>query len=216
MKEYDKNTFIQYYNNAWVDSPHTPNTAVRLGVLDSNRIVGMRTMEQVPTDDDITNAVTIDHRSLEWKHVRRPALGYRHIQGGKLLLHATGRRGRVPKGLQSTRVNLSVPVQVRAAILALPSPYPTDVILNAPVADAYRFPSYVSMEEAVDFLVNDRHSVGFAINSLAAVCLGRTAARPFLLLFDGDEVAYSLDGEEWIPNNPSLAKIVTYCKSLEV
>lgn len=217
MREYDFRTFVQYYHRAWVEDLTNPGRSVMVYSLDDDSIVGVRPMTANVHRYDLEEAVPISYTDLEWKHVRRPSLGYRHLSDGMQLVYAEGRSGRVPKGLQQSRVHISVPPQFRAAVLALPKPFPLNhTILNAVVADAYRFPEYVSMEDAIKRLTSEPQAMGFALNSQAAVCLGRTADRPFILLFDGDEVASSMDGVEWTPVSPELNKIVDYCKALEV
>lgn len=201
MREYDKNDFITYYSGSFVRHPDFPGS---VGRIINDRNADVIRFYQGDSVDSLTAAQmaqipTINHRELDWEHVRRPPLGYRHLENGKYLFYAYIERSHgTPKGIHQRIINISCPIEFRAIVNSLKHAYPPDRRLNVAEAKELCFPSFVpSVREAVTRLTKEPEALGFAINCDVAILLGLREHETFIMLLREDKAAISRDGKRW-------------------
>lgn len=212
MKEYALRDFARYYNHSFVIDPSDGKLGQLVFVSafrgDDGAIVpdSMRISKHAITErtraSDLRALPIIDHNTLEWRHVRRPTLGYRHSENGKKLYFASIDRGdQIPKGLNNRCVLLENPINVRGVSIriGLPKAYQVSSFpLTFKEALELHKPNFVSFKQAIEKLSSDRElCVGFALSHDTAITLGTAADSAFVLLFRGTPAAYSKDGAKW-------------------
>lgn len=209
MREYTRRDFSSYYNGSFI---RDPDNMEEIGQIVWDRYAnngegGLKFYKGVADyrklgSEGIKALPLLDHTLLEWEHVCRPPLGYRHLKDGKELFYASiCRRTHTAKGLNDSCVSLDIPPQVRAVNKAIGLPDVDYIQLNLESAKELHHPHYLTTKEAIAKLSSDKLCVGFALSQDVAVVLGTSKNQPFLMLFKGNRIAQSSDGKTWILNN---------------
>ncbi len=225
MKEYALRDFARYYNHSFVIDPQdgeigqlTYTQAFRddnNGVQNETMRISKNSAKDVSDmgGKEVRALPPIDHNTLEWKHVKRPALGYRHSDGGKKLYFASVNRGdQIPKGLNERCILLENPPQTVAvaAAIGLPKTHQMQHYeLTLEEAKELHHPHYMRLSDALARLSSDRElCVGFALSCDTAITLGKSEDSAFVLLFRGTPAAYSKDGKTWEYTNPEYKGVL--------
>lgn len=191
MKHYTYEDFRRYYGGAYVFNPQNER---QLGALHH----GGNGMYLIV---DGEQTVTIDYTQLEWKHVKCPPLGYIHLDDGYRFYHSSkGQHDGVPKGLNPALVNVLMPAETRVAMqrtkLKMPAMRPH---LNHELAAAIALPEFVTLDYAVDKLLNAPHAVGYALSKEAGLTLGLKKDEQLVGLYRGRKCCTSRDGYRFVP-----------------
>jgi len=184
MNKYSPPDFEAYYRGSWVLHP-TKNTVVQVTGVEDNTV---RLSDGSSTKLD----------ALDWNHVQTPTLGYRHIDDGKALYYIARNAGRRrEKGVTASAITIVAPLLLRHSMAAVGANYPAAQSLNAKFADAIYNPKFLQLDDAVNKLKDDDHSVALALNYYWAVGLGIYKDEAFLLYYKEMPIGYSKTGKSW-------------------
>lgn len=213
MREYTLDDFVQYYNGAFVLNPTNEKEVLQVHWDRDQEGAGGRVLQGLPSGKGAKQrSVALDHTALEWRHVRRPQLGYRHLNDGKALYFLSlGQHEGRPKGLNPHIVTCRMPEETVALWnygLTIQQPS-FNKTLNIDIAQEAHFPSYVSRKYAINALVNEPAAIGFALSCDAAITLGTTEHEQFVGLFKGRKVSGAGADGRFHAVNPSWEGIVT-------
>ena len=214
MKEYTLQDFVSYYRNTYVRHPDNLKIIGKLCTLRNTHELKFWCGENDPSEEELRLAPNIDYTKLEWEHVKRPILGYRHFNNGSQLYYYFSHRSNMQRsrGLHENILGSEEPNQFTSAVLCSKFPYePRNFLLNKESAEELFYPNFVSIQKAVYLLEKDKRAMGFAINHDMAITLGVSAETPFLLLYNGTMIATSLDGAAWTTFNPDFEGIISRC-----
>lgn len=211
MKEYNREDFVTYYRNSYVRNPLVPNSVAQL-LWDGDRGIALYAgNRELLTNQLLRELPIFDYTLLDWEHVRRPRLGYRHLEGGKYLFRASlNRANQRAKGIHEQCVEIAVPREFSTTVQSLGVKYNVERTLNISEAQELCFPNFVqSGREAVQRLMQEENAIGFALDEDTAMVLGHSAKEAFLLLFKGSKIAVSPDGHTWEFNDKDLEGVVS-------
>ena len=190
MHKYTRDDFMGYYGRSFLLHP-TKNTIVTL--------VGAGPQ---PDEVALSDNSFVKLQDLDWKHVQTPRLGYRTWKDGRALYHVVRHAGRRrEKGVMPAAIVIDVPYPVSAVASQLGAAAADEVMLNKQLtkglAEQLFNPTFTSMRDAVDGILNKPHAIGYALSNDWAVSLGLYKDTPLVLHFKGARVASSVDGRRW-------------------
>ena len=182
MQHYSLKDFIAYFKDSLIIHPVTGEVVEvkEISATHPNAVILRNKTTGMETHTSLAD--------LDWKHVSTPRLGFRSCPSGRWLVYlarAAGRRAR--KGVTPEAIHLSYPSFMQM---------PMD-IRNGEVSQQIYSPEFVPMHVAIQKLVNDNVSKGFALSHNWAVCLGIYEIQKFLILYKNIQVAHSVNGTVW-------------------
>lgn len=192
MRHYTAEDFRRYYGNAFIIDPKNEKCIGQLVYAGDGSFVIVSKQY---------GNVRVDHNLLEWRHVKCPYLGYVHLDDGFRFYHTSKvNHDGTPKGLNPAIVSVVMPPETRVAMQhtkhKMPAMKPQ---LNEEIAAAVINDDVVSLDYAVDKLLNSEHAMGFALSKDAGLTLGLKANEQLIGLYRGRKACVSRDGKRFIP-----------------
>lgn len=209
MKDYRPEDFASYYQGAWFLHPEDK-------VFGYIQKVGDENSRYTCTCYDLVGGKlsSIDYRTLSFEAFNsNPPLGYRHLEDGKWLFYICKRAmRRRAKGLRADSVVIRPVLEIETIyrMAGQGMSYRRQQAFTGGMLQEIFTPTYKSIEEAVATLINKEDAVGFALSpDIAITLLTYKTSRPFVMLFKGQQAAYSTDGVLWKPSHPEYLKLLT-------
>lgn len=190
MHHYAMADFLSYYTGSWLLHPKTGAVVRVIRDDPENRQTHVR----------LSDKTSVPLSELDWKHVQTPRLGYRCLEGGRLLYYVSRRASRIrEKGVTPAAIVIDVPNVVAsiAGVLGYVDTLSKHAALGDKLAPAIFNPEFVTLKDAMKALKSKKHAIGFALSNDWAVTLGLHKENPFLLSYKNARVGSSMDGESW-------------------
>ena len=204
MADYAPGDFQRYYGGATFLHPSTQQVCMVVDI-DPNGLTYIQDMQG-------NSLPRVPHNELTFEMFQeRPALGYRHLEGGKYLYYISRRAMRqTGKGIRPNTIAVSRVGEVSRLhdLAGTGNTYTRGAQYSTAIVEAIYNPNYMSLKDSVHELRNGA-ALGCALDHRFAVTLLTTEGDcPFVLLYKGQRAAFSREGDRWLPTHPEFVELI--------